>query len=48
MQNNRVNVDADLVGSKVKTLVENKPEMRLREATWNVSGLHCDCYKRKL
>ena len=32
-QNNRVNVDVDLVGSKAKTVVGNKWERRLRVAT---------------
>ena len=39
-QNDRVNVDVDLVGNKAKALV------RLRVATWNFSGL-CSDHKQK-
>ena len=45
-QNDRANVDADLVGSKAKALVRNKRERRLREGTWNFSGL-CSDHKQK-
>ena len=39
VQNDRENVDVDLVGSKAKALVRNKRERKLRLATWNFSGL---------
>ena len=42
VQNDRVNVDVDLVGSKTKALVRNKRERKLRLATWNFSGLCSD------
>ena len=45
-QNDRVNVDVDLVGSKAKTLVRTKRERRLRVPTWNFSGL-CSDRKQK-
>ena len=45
-QNDRVNVDVDLVGSKAKALVRNKWEWRLRVATWNFSAL-CSDHKQK-
>ena len=45
-QNDRVNVDVDLVGSKAKALVRNKRERKLRLATWNFSGL-CSDRKQK-
>ena len=46
VQNDRVNVDVDLVGSKTKALVRNKQERKLRLATWNFSGL-CSDRKQK-
>ena len=45
-QNDRVNVDVDLVGSKAKALVRNKQERKLRLATLNFSGL-CSDRKQK-
>ena len=45
-QNDRVNVDVELVGNKAKALVRNKRERRLRVATWNFSGL-CSDRKQK-
>ena len=36
-QNDRVNIDVDLVGSKAKALLRNKWGRRLRVATWNFS-----------
>ena len=45
-QNDRVNADVDLVGSKAKALVRNKRERKLRLATWNFSGL-CSDRKQK-
>ena len=45
-QNDRVNVDVDLVCSKAKALVRNKRERKLRLATWNFSGL-CSDRKQK-
>ena len=45
-QNDSVNVDVDLVGSKAKTLVRNKRERKLRLATWNFSEL-CSDRKQK-
>ena len=45
-QNDRVNVDVDLVGSKAKALVRNKRERKLRVATWNFAGL-CSDRKQK-
>ena len=45
-QNDTVNVDVDIVGSKAKALVRNKRERRLRIATWNFSGL-CSDRKQK-
>ena len=45
-QNDRVNVDVDLVVTKVKALVRTKRESRLRLATWNFSGL-CSDRKQK-
>ena len=42
VQNDRVNVDVDLVGSKAKALVRNKRERKLRLATWKFSGLCSD------
>ena len=42
IQNDRVNVDVNLVGSKAKALVRNKRERKLRVATWNFSGLCSD------
>ena len=47
-QNDRVNVDVDLVGSKAKTLVRNKRERRLRVATWHFSGLCSDCNLKEI
>ena len=49
-QNDRVNVDVDLVGSKAKALVRNKRERRLRVATctWNFSGLCSDRKQREI
>ena len=44
-QNDKVNVDVDLVGSKAKALVRNTRERRLRVATSNFSEL---CSDRKL
>ena len=44
VQNDGVNVDVDLVGSKAK--VRNKQERKLRLATWNFSGL-CSDRKQK-
>ena len=41
--NNKVDVDLEVVSSKVKTL-GNKMERRLRVATWNFS---CLCSERK-
>ena len=46
VQNDRVNVDVDLVGRKAKTMVRNKRERKLRLATWNFSGL-CSDRKQK-
>ena len=46
VQNDRVNVDVDLVGNKAKALVRNKRERKLRLATWNFSGL-CSDRKQK-
>ena len=46
VQNDRVNVDVDLVGSKAKALARNKQERKLRVATWNFSGL-CSDRKQK-
>ena len=46
VQNDRVNVDVDLVGSKTKALVRNKRGRKLRVATWNYSGL-CSDRKQK-
>ena len=46
-QNDRVNVDVDLVGSsKAKASVRNKRERKLRLSTWNFSGL-CSDRKQK-
>ena len=45
-QNDRVNVDVDLVGRKAKTLVRSKRERKLRVATWNFSRL-CSDHKQK-
>ena len=45
-QNDRVNVDVDLVGNKAKALMRTKRERRLRVATWNFSGL-CSDRKQK-
>ena len=45
-QNDRVNVDVELVDSKAKALVRNKRERKLRLATWNFSGL-CSDRKQK-
>ena len=45
-QNDRVNVDVDLVGRKAKALVRNKRERKLRVVTWNFSGL-CSDRKQK-
>ena len=47
-QNDRVNVDVDLVGSKAKALVRNKQERKLRLATWNFSGLCSDRKQKKI
>ena len=44
VQNDRVNVDVDLVGRKA--MVRNKWERKLRLATWNFSGL-CSDRKQK-
>ena len=46
VQNDRVNVDVDLVGRKAKAMVRNKRERKLRLATWNFSGL-CSDRKQK-
>ena len=46
VQNDRVNVDVDLVGKKAKAMVRNKRERKLRLATWNFSGL-CSDRKQK-
>ena len=46
VQNDRVNVDVDLVCSKAKALVRNKRERKLRLAIWNFSGL-CSDRKQK-
>ena len=46
VQNDRVNVDVELVGSKAKAMVRNKREWKLRLATWNFSGL-CSDHKQK-
>ena len=46
VQNDRVNVDVDLVGSKAKAMVRNKRERKLRLVTWNFSGL-CSDRKQK-
>ena len=46
VQNDRVNVDVDLVGRKAKAMVRNKQERKLRLATWNFSGL-CSDHKQK-
>ena len=46
VENDRVNVDVDLVGSTAKALVRTKRERRLRLATWNISGL-CSDRKQK-
>ena len=46
VQNDRVNVDLDLVGSKEKALVRNKRERKLRLATWHLLGL-CSDRKQK-
>ena len=46
VQNDRVNVDVDLVGRKEKAMVRNKRERKLRLATWNFSGL-CSDRKQK-
>ena len=46
VQNDRANVDVDLVGSKAKALVRNKRKKKLRLATWNFSGL-CSDRKQK-
>ena len=35
VQNDRVNVDVDLVGRKAKEMVINKRERKLRLVTWN-------------
>ena len=48
VQNDRVNVDVDLVGSKAKALVRNKLEKKLRLATWNVSGLFSDRKQKEI
>ena len=45
-QNDRVNVDVDLVGSMAKALVRTKRDRRLRVATWNFSAL-CSDRKQK-
>ena len=45
-QNDRVNVDVDLVGRKEKAMVRNKRERKLRLAIWNFSGL-CSDRKQK-
>ena len=42
VQNDRVNVDVDLVGSKAKAMVRIKRERRLRVVTWNFSWLCSD------
>ena len=47
-QNDRVNVDVDLVGSKAKALVRNKRERKLRLATWNFQGCVVIVNRRKL
>ena len=47
-QNDRVNVDVDLVGSKEKALVRNKRERKLRLATWNFSGLCSDSKQKEI
>ena len=46
VQNDRVNVDVDLVARKAKAMVRNKQERKLRLATWNFSGL-CSDRKQK-
>ena len=46
VQNDRVNVDVDLVGRKAKAMVRNKRGKKLRLATWNFSGL-CSDRKQK-
>ena len=45
-QNDRVNVDVDLVGRKAKALVRTKRKRKLRLATWNFSVL-CSDRKQK-
>ena len=47
-QNDRVNVDVDLVGSKAKALVRNKRKRKLRLATWNFSGLYSDGKQKEI
>ena len=47
-QNGSVYVDVDLVGSKVKRLVGNKRERRLRVASWNFTGLCSDCKQKEV
>ena len=47
-QNDRVNVDVDLVGNKAKALVRNKCERKLRLATWNISWLFSDRKQKKI
>ena len=44
-QNDRVNVDVDLVGSKAKALVRTKRERRLRVATVCLEKLFPFCYR---
>ena len=46
VQNDRVNVDVDLVGRKA--MVKNKRERKLRLATWNFSGLGSDCKQKEI
>ena len=48
VQNDRVNVDVDLVGRKAKAMVRNKRERKLRLATWNFSGCGVIVNRRKL
>ena len=48
VQNDRVNVDVDLVGRKAKEMVRNKRERKLRLATWNFSGLGSDRKQKEI
>ena len=48
VQNDRVNVDVDLVDSKATALVRTKRERRLRVATWNFSVLCSDRKQKKV